>query len=153
VLYAPVLARGVELVDTPGTGSVYAHNTAAAEAALETMDAAVLALTADPPVSASERELMARVAELSVTMFVVLNKADYLSGYDAGGKLAAFETAGGGCGSPDRAGSGGGGHAEVNGSSELAPIFAAWVEPLSSWLARGVFRVPGLPCRNSWPAV
>jgi Dynamin family len=81
---APVLARGVELVDTPGTGSVYAHNTAAAEAALDTMDAAVLVLTADPPVSASERELMARVAGLSVAMFVVLNKADYLAGYRAG---------------------------------------------------------------------
>jgi Dynamin family len=81
VVDAPVLARGVELVDTPGTGSVYAHNTAAAEAALDTMDAAVFVLTADPPVSASERELMARVARLSVTMFVVLNKADYLTGY------------------------------------------------------------------------
>jgi small GTP-binding protein len=87
VVDAPVLARGVELVDTPGTGSVYAHNTAEAEAALETMDAAVFVLTADPPVSASERELMARVAELSVTMFVVLNKADYLSG-DGSGELA-----------------------------------------------------------------
>ncbi len=84
VVDAPVLARGVELVDTPGTGSVYAHNTAEAEAALETMDAAVLVLTADPPVSASERELMARVAKLSVTMFVVLNKADYLAGYAPG---------------------------------------------------------------------
>ena len=44
------------------------------------MGAAVFVLTAYPPVSASERELMARVAELSVTMFVVLNKADYLTG-------------------------------------------------------------------------
>jgi GTP-binding protein EngB required for normal cell division len=87
---APVLARGVELVDTPGTGSVYAHNTAEAETALDTMDAAVFVLTADPPVSASECELMARVAELSVTMFVVLNKADYLAGYGTkgGGDLA-----------------------------------------------------------------
>ena len=49
---APILARGVELVDTPGTGSVYAHNTSAAEAALDTMDAAVFVLTADPPASA-----------------------------------------------------------------------------------------------------
>jgi GTP-binding protein EngB required for normal cell division len=80
VAEAPVLARGVELVDTPGTGSVYAHNTTEAEGALETMDAAVFVLTADPPLSASERALMERVAELSVTMFVVLNKADYLAG-------------------------------------------------------------------------
>ena len=48
VANAPVLARGVELVDTPGTGSVYAHNTAEAEAVLESMDAAVFVLTADP---------------------------------------------------------------------------------------------------------
>jgi small GTP-binding protein len=75
----PLLTRGVELVDTPGTGSVYAHNTAEAELALETMDAAVFVLTADPPVSATERDLMSRVARLSVSMFVVLNKADYLS--------------------------------------------------------------------------
>jgi Dynamin family len=81
---APILARGAELVDTPGTGSVYAHNTAAAETALETMDAAVFVLSADPPVSASERELMARVAGLSVAMFVVLNKADYLAPAAAG---------------------------------------------------------------------
>jgi hypothetical protein len=84
VVDALILARGVELVDTPGTGSVYAHNTAAAEEALGTMDAAVFVLTADPPVSASERELMTRVAGLSVTMFVVLNKADYLAGYGTG---------------------------------------------------------------------
>lgn len=75
---APILARGVEIVDTPGTGSVHAHNTEAADAALPSMDAAIFVLTADPPVSASERELLRRVAELSVALFIVLNKADYL---------------------------------------------------------------------------
>ena len=77
---APILARGIELVDTPGTGSVYTHNTSTAEAALDTMDAAVFVLTADPPASASECELLARVAGGSVRMFVVLNKTDYLAG-------------------------------------------------------------------------
>ena len=85
-LDAPLLARGVEIVDTPGTGSVYAHNTATAENALTTMDAAIFVLTADPPVSASEHELLGRVRELSVTTFVVLNKADYL---DAAGLAEA----------------------------------------------------------------
>ena len=75
---APILARGVEIVDTPGTGSVHAHNTAAAAEALPSMDAAIFVLTADPPVSASERELLREVAGLSVALFVVLNKADYL---------------------------------------------------------------------------
>ena len=77
-LDAPVLAGGVELVDTPGTGSVFQWDTEAAHEALRTMDAAVFVLTADPPVSASERDLLHRVAALSVTTFAVLNKADHL---------------------------------------------------------------------------
>jgi Dynamin family len=110
---APVLAQGVELVDTPGTGSVYAHNTTEAEAALPTMDAAVFVLTADPPLSASERALMARVAELSVTLFVVLNKADYLAGY---GTDLDYPAPAGGAG----VGPAPPGRAVSNGSSELA---------------------------------
>ncbi len=86
-LNAPILARGVEIVDTPGTGSVYTHNTATADSIMPTMDAAIFVLTADPPVSASERELLGRVHELSVTTFVVLNKADYL---DAAGLAEAL---------------------------------------------------------------
>ena len=85
---APVLAGGVELVDTPGTGSVFAWDTDAAHRALEGMDAAVFVLTADPPVSASERDLLARVGELSVHTFAVLNKADHL---DAAGLAEAAE--------------------------------------------------------------
>jgi GTP-binding protein EngB required for normal cell division len=75
---AAVLTDGVELVDTPGTGSVFTWDTQAAYDALETMDAAIFVLTADPPISASERDLLRRVATLSVTTFVVLNKVDRL---------------------------------------------------------------------------
>jgi len=85
---APVLAGGVELVDTPGTGSVFEWGTEAAHRALETMDAAVFVLTADPPVSASERDLLGKVSELSVAMFAVLNKADHL---DQAGLAEAVE--------------------------------------------------------------
>jgi GTP-binding protein EngB required for normal cell division len=77
-LDAPVVAGGVELVDTPGTGSVFEWDTKAAHDALETMDAAVLVLTADPPVSAAERDLLRRITGLSVRTFAVLNKADHL---------------------------------------------------------------------------
>ena len=77
-LDAAILAHGLEIVDTPGTGSVHSHNTSTAVNALENMDAAVFVLTADPPVSASERDLLAKVAGLSVTTFTVLNKADHL---------------------------------------------------------------------------
>jgi hypothetical protein len=77
-LAAPMLAGGVELVDTPGTGSVFEWDTEAAHEALRSMDAAVFVLTVDPPVSASERHLLGRVAGLSVVTFAVLNKADHL---------------------------------------------------------------------------
>jgi GTP-binding protein EngB required for normal cell division len=77
-LDAPVLTGGVELVDTPGTGSVFERDTEAAHEALRSMDAAVFVVTADPPVSAAERDLLRKVTELSVTTFTVLNKADHL---------------------------------------------------------------------------
>ena len=77
-LTAPILESGVELVDTPGTGSVFEWDTRTAHQALRSMDAAVFALTADPPVSASERDLLDKVAGLSVMTFAVLNKADHL---------------------------------------------------------------------------
>ncbi|MEU6479193.1 dynamin family protein [Streptomyces sp. NPDC047017] len=75
-------APGVELVDTPGTGSVHVQNTDEAMATLRTMDAAVFVVTADPPVSAAEQELLRRVGEASVRTFVVLNKADQLGAED-----------------------------------------------------------------------
>src|SRR6204780_3149105 len=87
-LDSPILARGVEIVDTPGTGSVHAHNTAAADGVLPTMDAAIFVLTADPPVSAAQRDLLERVHGLAVTTFVVRNKADYP---DAPGLAEAVE--------------------------------------------------------------
>ena len=122
VVDAPVLARGAELVDTPGVGSVYAHNTAEAELALDTMDAAVFVLTADPPVSASERDLMTQVVGLSASMFVVLNKADYLAapGGPAGADAAGFGSAGAGDG--NRAGS------DIPAGSELAEALAFTAE-------------------------
>lgn len=74
---APVLADGLELVDTPGVGSVHDHDPEAARA-LRNMDAAVLVLTVDPPISAAERDLLRRVSEGAVRVFVVLNKVDRL---------------------------------------------------------------------------
>ncbi|MGE5763902.1 MAG: dynamin family protein [Mycobacterium leprae] len=77
-LPAPLLAKGLELVDTPGTGSVYVHNTDEATQALARMDAAVFVLAADPPISASERKFLRAVRRQAVALFCVLNKIDYL---------------------------------------------------------------------------
>jgi GTP-binding protein EngB required for normal cell division len=134
---AAILARGVELVDTPGTGSVYAHNTHAAEAALDTMDAAVFVLTADPPASASERDLLARVAGASVRMFVVLNKTDYLAGDELAEALDfATQVAGEAAGQPVQV-------YPLSARAALAqsagadPGFAAFRADLTAYLDRG----------------
>ena len=137
-LDAPVLAGGVELVDTPGTGSVFAWDTAAAHEALETMDAAVFVLTADPPVSAAERDLYATITGLSVATFTVLNKADHL---DAAGLTEAAEftrqvlaQAARSSGAPD----GPGRIYPVSARAELAggdPGFAAFAADFTAYLA------------------
>lgn len=66
------------LIDSPGFGSTVEHNSQQASAALEQMDIAVLVLTADAPMSASEAALLQRLAGLSVDVVVVLNKIDLI---------------------------------------------------------------------------
>lgn len=84
VLHYPAedLRDGVFLVDTPGVGSVYAHNTEAARAFVPEADAAIFLTTADPPISDTERQFLKDVREEASRMFFVLNKVDYLSGPD-----------------------------------------------------------------------
>lgn len=72
----------VELVDTPGVGSVHRHNSHAAQTAMTRMDLAVFVLSADPPISAAEQALLSRVRGLSARTFVVLNKVDQLDPAD-----------------------------------------------------------------------
>ena len=88
-LAADLLAEGAVLVDTPGLGSLHAHNTAAAEEAIEDTDGAILVLTADAPLAESERALLHRLAEHAVRAFVVVNRIDALPG-DAVEEVAAF---------------------------------------------------------------
>ncbi|MCA1782439.1 MAG: dynamin family protein [Intrasporangiaceae bacterium] len=74
---SPLLsAYALDLVDTPGIGSVYAHNTVEAHAAFAQLDAAVLVLSVDPPITAAERDLLGDILIGSVRTFVVVNKAD-----------------------------------------------------------------------------
>lgn len=75
----PLDQYSIELVDTPGTGSIFTHNTRAAEQAYSSLDAVIVVLTVDPPISAAERELLRAVSASAVRTFVILNKADRLS--------------------------------------------------------------------------
>jgi GTPase SAR1 family protein len=90
VLYCPSeeLRDGVFLVDTPGVGSVYRHNTEAAYAFVPESDAAVFLTSADRPISEGERAFLVDVRAEAARMFFVLNKVDYLSEKDREEALA-----------------------------------------------------------------
>jgi small GTP-binding protein len=77
------LADGVSLIDTPGIGSIYRHNTDVARAFLAEADGAALVTSADPPISEAELEFLHEVRDQTARLFVVMNKADYLSSSDA----------------------------------------------------------------------
>ncbi len=73
------LKGGVRLVDTPGVGSVYVHNTDVAYRYLPKSDAALFLLSVDQPAGSAELEFLRDVREFADRIFFLLNKIDYLS--------------------------------------------------------------------------
>jgi len=78
-LPASLLECGVVLIDTPGVGSTFRHNTEAAEAALPECDAAILVVSPDPPITEVEIAYLARIRETAASLIVVFNKVDLLT--------------------------------------------------------------------------
>jgi GTPase Era involved in 16S rRNA processing len=79
---SPYLKDGVRLIDTPGVGSIYQHNTDVAYRYLPKADAALFLLSVDQPMSKAELDFLKDVKEYSNKIFFLLNKADYFSDYD-----------------------------------------------------------------------
>jgi GTP-binding protein EngB required for normal cell division len=75
-LRAPLLCTGLCLVDTPGLGSVFASSTELTRAFVPQIDAALVVLGADPPISAEELTLVGDIAESMGDLVFVLNKMD-----------------------------------------------------------------------------
>ena len=71
-----LLAAGMCFVDTPGLGSVFAGNTAATQAFVPHIDAALVVIGADPPLAGEELDLVEAVASQVEHIVPVLNKAD-----------------------------------------------------------------------------
>ncbi len=88
---SPYLKDGVRLVDTPGVGSVYIHNTDVAYRFLPRSDAALFLLSVDQPVSSAEIEFLKDVREYAARIFFLLNKTDYLSDEEVSKALAFAE--------------------------------------------------------------
>ncbi len=76
------LKGGVRIIDTPGAGSVYSHNTEAAYAYLPYVDAGIFVVSVDPPLSKSEHQFLKDVREFVDKVFFVLNKVDQVSDSD-----------------------------------------------------------------------
>jgi GTPase SAR1 family protein len=79
---SPYLKDGVRLIDTPGVGSIYQHNTDVAYQYLPKSDAALFLLSVDQPMSKAELDFLRDVKEYSNRIFFLLNKADYLTEND-----------------------------------------------------------------------
>lgn len=70
------LKAGLKLVDTPGIGSVYEHNTDVAQRFLPQADAVLFLLSVEQPASQAERDYLKEAARLAGRVFVLVNKAD-----------------------------------------------------------------------------
>lgn len=73
---AEVLEAGLCLVDTPGLGSVIDTNSEATREFVPHLDAAIVVLGADPPLSGEELRLVEMIAAETEVLLFVLNKAD-----------------------------------------------------------------------------
>jgi small GTP-binding protein len=77
-----LLGAGLELVDTPGIGSIHSHNTAVAREFLPRVDAAICVLDAGQPLSQAERELLVELTDRVPRLLIVINKIDHLEPAD-----------------------------------------------------------------------
>jgi GTP-binding protein EngB required for normal cell division len=73
---SPLLETGMCLVDTPGLGSVFAGNTAVTHAFIPHIDAAIVVIGTDPPLSGDELQFVETVSQEVHHLLFVLNKAD-----------------------------------------------------------------------------
>ena len=69
----------VVLVDTPGVGSTFLHNSRTAEAVLSDCDVGIFVLSPDPPITEVELGYLDHVQRLIPKVYFALNKVDLLS--------------------------------------------------------------------------
>ena len=89
---SPLLQKGVVLIDTPGIGSTFIHNTEVTLNFLPQCDAAIFLISADPPISEVELEFLKRVQTRVPRLFFILNKVDYLSEKERSDAIRFFQS-------------------------------------------------------------
>jgi hypothetical protein len=75
---APILADGTALIDTPGVGSTFQHNTKTALQVIPECDAVLFVASADPPITQTELDYLRRLKAKTERIFFILNKVDYI---------------------------------------------------------------------------
>ncbi len=73
-----ILKKGFVLIDTPGIGSTYKHNTEMTINFLPQCDAALFVTSSDPPITEVELDFLKSIFSNVPKIFFVLNKIDYL---------------------------------------------------------------------------
>jgi small GTP-binding protein len=74
-----LLTSGLQLIDTPGIGSIHDHNTEVAESFLPQVDAALCVLAADQPLSAEEARFFDAAGASAPRLIFAVNKIDMLA--------------------------------------------------------------------------
>jgi GTP-binding protein EngB required for normal cell division len=72
----PILKNGTVLIDTPGFGSTYVHNTKTTVDLIKGCDAVLFLLSADPPFTQTEVEFLKEMKRYVPRIFFILNKID-----------------------------------------------------------------------------
>lgn len=73
------ILENITLVDTPGLGSLFSHNSDTTLEFLPKIDAALFVLSADIPISKTDEEFLLQMKQSIPNVLFVLNKSDLLS--------------------------------------------------------------------------
>jgi GTP-binding protein EngB required for normal cell division len=76
---SPLLESGIVLIDTPGIGSTHTHNTRTTQHYLDRVDAGIVVLSVDPPITEVESRFIRSLKIDVPKLFFVLNKTDLFS--------------------------------------------------------------------------
>ena len=70
------LKDGIVLIDTPGIGSLFLHNTKSTKSFIPKIDAAIFVLSVDPPITQTEFQFFEEVRSNVNKFYFVMNKVD-----------------------------------------------------------------------------
>ena len=92
ITHPAAILREVVLIDTPGIGSTFRHNTEVTMNFLSQCDAALFMVSADPPITEVEVAFLSEIKNRIAHLFFVLNKVDYLTDAEQKTALEFYRT-------------------------------------------------------------